>query len=130
MVRFDRMALSLLAAALATTACGSGGSHSRGDEFPRPELQPVIVVENRNYQPMEVTLKVGGRRYVLGEVAPFGVARFRTPAGASGSAARLALQPPGEVLYYETSLARFAGSQELRLLIGADVRRSTFAARE
>jgi hypothetical protein len=124
------MPWSVLAAALATTACGSGGSHARGDEFQRPELKPVIVVENRNYQPMEVTLKVGGRRYVLGEVAPFSVARFVTPAGASGSAARMALQPPGEVLFYETPHARFAGSQELRLLIGPDVRRSTFAARK
>ncbi len=130
MARVDGMRWFLTALALTTMACGPGVRRSRADARTSPELQPVLGVENRNYRRMEVTLKVGGRRYVLGEVAPFSVARFRTPAGASGSAARLALQAPGEVLFYETSLVRFAGSQELSLVIGSHVRQSTFAARE
>jgi hypothetical protein len=130
MLCFPQTRWCLIATAMAASACGAGTGHTRAAATPNPGIRPVIEVVNRNYQRMEVTLKVGGRRFYLGDVPAFGTANFRIPAGASGSAARLALQAQGDVLFYDTPLVRFAGAQQLQLVIGANVRQSTLVARD
>lgn len=114
-------------AILGSGACASGGG-------PQPlaaayTFRPGVEVENRNYQRMRVTLEVGGARYYLGEVEPFGIARFEVPAEATGAAARIAVQVPGDVIAHDTRYVRFANVEALRLTIGSDVRQSVLIAR-
>ena len=129
MARCARILWRLILVAVMSAACGAGVGQSGDDAVPSPQLRPIVEVENRSHRAIEVTLEMGGRHYRLGEVPPLGAAKFEAPVGATGSV-RFALLPAGEVHVQHTQLVRFAGINQLRLVIGPNMRQSTLEVRE
>jgi hypothetical protein len=123
--RFALM-LSTLAAA---PGCGSSISQSTRPSWVDPEPQPMIEVVNHNYHRIQVAVDLGGQRTLLGEVPAFGSMRFEVPPGLSGAAIRMALLPKGEVQFHKTRYVRYSGAENLRLVIGGDLRESVLAIR-
>lgn len=116
-------AVLALAAAAGMAACASGGRGAAGETEP-----PVtVVVDNRNFSDMTVTVLQSGRRVRLGMVTGLTTRRFRLPGDVADSPAdiRLHADRMGGSQGWLSPPVRVRPGEELALTIDASLQLST-----
>ena len=119
---------SILAASLAVLGCAASQTRHNQELVTQPLDRTVVLVENRNWQQVEVYLAIGAAQRRLGFVDPMSSTRFEVTAPI-GSMARMAVRPVGSRARFTTDGVHVASAGWLDLIITSDASRSILTAR-
>ncbi len=118
----------ILTASLAVLGCAVSQTRHNQAVVAQHLDRTVVLVENRNWQQVEVYLALGGARRRLGLVDPMSSTRFEVTAPVGGTA-RMEVRPVGSRGRFTTAGVHLASAGWLDLIITSDVSRSILTAR-